>query len=484
MSRLTLWITLLLSPLSASVHAKTLNVKKGGKFPTIQLAVNAATPGDRIVVAAGVYQENVIIPVGLSDLTIEGNGKVILDAAPQGAGTGGAGIEILADLVTLEDIDIRNADSVPGSVGDGVRVEADDVTLRGLLITASNDDGIEVEGARARIESCVIRQSVTAIEIRGDDATLRKVKVFRCDDFGVDIDGDRARVEELLIRGVEDEGGLEISGDDAVVVDCVIDNVQDRLLDVTGDDALIEGNDLKHGDSSGISVNGDRAVIRDNRVLGVGSTGIRASGLSVVVEDNQVDGARDLFDISGDLPTIRGNTGKRAIDDSEGIRVSNTPSGGLISDNKISVAASDGVFLAINCVGLLIERNVVKGSGFEFEPAFRLQGSGHVVRENVAKNCGEGFRVLGNGMLLEKNAALKCDRDGFDVEESSSNIELRENIAKGNAAEGIENEGVATSMVKNEAEDNRIDLANSGTLVQFSGNQFETGGQNTPPQID
>jgi hypothetical protein len=44
----------------------------GAAYTSIQAAVNAASPGDTIKVCAGIYTENVIIPVALSNLTLEG----------------------------------------------------------------------------------------------------------------------------------------------------------------------------------------------------------------------------------------------------------------------------------------------------------------------------------------------------------------------------------------------------------------------------
>ena len=62
------WIT----GFAAVAAAETLEVSPKSKFPTIQAAVDAAGPGDRIEIGSGVYVESVTIPPGLDGLEIEG----------------------------------------------------------------------------------------------------------------------------------------------------------------------------------------------------------------------------------------------------------------------------------------------------------------------------------------------------------------------------------------------------------------------------
>jgi parallel beta-helix repeat protein len=64
-------------------------IKVPRDFPTIQAAVNAANPGDTIKVAAGVYNENVVIST--SGLRLKGSEGAVID----GAGLTGTGILVL-----------------------------------------------------------------------------------------------------------------------------------------------------------------------------------------------------------------------------------------------------------------------------------------------------------------------------------------------------------------------------------------------------
>src|ERR1700716_693490 len=65
--------------LPATAQAKTIKVAPTGSTKAIQDAVNAAAPGDTIVVAPGTYS-GPTISVQTSDLTITGSKAAIIDA--------------------------------------------------------------------------------------------------------------------------------------------------------------------------------------------------------------------------------------------------------------------------------------------------------------------------------------------------------------------------------------------------------------------
>lgn len=80
--------------------------KVPSQYPTIQLAVDAAEPGDLVLVAPGVYKEEVVVTTPSLIIRGEDRNKVIID----GEHVRGNGITVVgADGVAIENITARNA---------------------------------------------------------------------------------------------------------------------------------------------------------------------------------------------------------------------------------------------------------------------------------------------------------------------------------------------------------------------------------------
>lgn len=108
------------------------------EYPTIQAAVDAATPGDLVLVAPGIYKEEVTVTTPSLVIRGEERNTVIID----GEFVRANGISVLADAVAIENMTARNA-RLNGFYWSGL------TGFRGSYLTAYNngDYGIYAFGA-------------------------------------------------------------------------------------------------------------------------------------------------------------------------------------------------------------------------------------------------------------------------------------------------------------------------------------------------
>jgi parallel beta-helix repeat protein len=131
------------------VAAATLEVGPGKTYTTIQAAVDAASADDTIQVAAGTYNENVVV---WKDVTVKSAVKHGAVVVGQNVGTYASWaydvFRVIADGATVEGFDIRMYTPPgyptmpsPWDGHDGVAVKADDVTVKDNRITQPGAPG-------------------------------------------------------------------------------------------------------------------------------------------------------------------------------------------------------------------------------------------------------------------------------------------------------------------------------------------------------
>jgi nitrous oxidase accessory protein len=227
-------------------RADDLTVGRGGRYATITAALDAARPGDRVLVGAGTYREPTLV-VRTPRVTVEGQGWPVLD----GQGTH----EVLV-------------------------IAADDVTVRGIVAMNTGVSNLEDRaGIRARdVQNCLIernrlRQNLWGIYLqRSANCVVRdndlEASGVRQTESGNGIHlwySPGARVERNQIRGHRDGIYFEFSSH-GVTRDNLSERSQRYGLHFMFSDSCEYVRNTFRGNNSGVAVMYSRGVtIADNR---------------------------------------------------------------------------------------------------------------------------------------------------------------------------------------------------------------------------
>lgn len=230
---------------------------------SIQQAVDLAGSGDQILVHAGLYEENVTIPVQKQNLTLAGTGRgqMILQSAGSGQKEAPAGVpadivlDIFAPGVTVRNLTIRHPEGAPSGrdIGVFVRPPALDVTLNNLTVERlRTGDNLEptAPGSRGllvfRATGTTVRNSLFQgnyedhIHLPTSAATVLNNDVYNATRLGI-----------VIIQ--ESAGSLSV-------------------------DNVIKANSVAGSGSDGIQIQGDDNLIQANRVWNSGGYGIHLCG--------------------------------------------------------------------------------------------------------------------------------------------------------------------------------------------------------------
>jgi hypothetical protein len=188
-------------------------------YDTIQEAINAASDGDTIIVAAGLYKENVVIN---KSLTLKGAQAGVDARTRSGAETiiepeEGIGISIrTADgrVVVIDGLTVQNAEH---GIGTPDPIMAADITVKNVRVLNSSDFGISLAFTiEATVEYCYVEGAKTAINAGALDpfpltsVTFRNNEVVNAE-FGITGYLGDSLIEGNLVRDFL-TGGKGISG--------------------------------------------------------------------------------------------------------------------------------------------------------------------------------------------------------------------------------------------------------------------------------
>ena len=111
---------------------------------------------------------------------------------------------------------------------------------------------------------------------------------------------------------------------------------------------------------------------------------------------------------------------------------------GQVKKNVIEDCTGSGMRTGNVSHQLMIKDNVVRRCGNATSAGYHIDGITQVLKNNRAEDCaGNGFLLLSTDFDLENCEALRCGRDGFNIETSADRARLKNCVAKDNRGEPL-----------------------------------------------
>lgn len=255
-------------------EAAIVSVGPGGPQDTvIQVAIDAASPGDRIEVGNGTYFENLIVSKKISLIGID---NPVIDA-----GRKGSAITIFADGVVIEGFTLINSsfNRYPQKDG-GIRIMSNGNIIHNNIITDNRDDLVLFHSCENIISNNILANALEGIDmiqshhntifqnfiVNNEDGMfvdnssnnlISSNQVLNCSDDGIIcINGSRSNIVEGNWANGNKWHGLELffSDNNTIINNYASGNGVNNIFIFLSKYITISGNEANHGDQCGINV--------------------------------------------------------------------------------------------------------------------------------------------------------------------------------------------------------------------------------------
>lgn len=347
MLRPTLFALTLFTAAASALAGETIRVPED--HDTIQAAVDAAGPGDTVLVSAGTYAESVTV-AGKRGVSIVGEGDAVVDA--DGA---------------LVGIDVSD--------GSGVRITG--ITVRNMTQT-----GIRIA------DSTSVR--VTGCTIQGPGSELDRMD-------GIQVDrGVRVRIED---NDVSDVNGVGI----------LLYHLEADANDPSGggERSIVRGNRISRVGNCGVIVNGERNRVDSNAIDESASDGVDVytEAVRTLVLRNAVTRGRQGYRDEGTDSRFKDNTVEDSSDDGwevEGRR------GKFLRCSATNVTGSGWNVEDASAGNKFAGCSAVNSGESVYDHGFEVRGSDNLLADCTSSgSSGDGFHILGT-----RNSLVRCAVDG------------------------------------------------------------------------
>lgn len=129
-------------------------------YKTIQAAINAATSGDTVAIAAGDYSEAVVVASSKSNLTITGAGKT---STRIHVGADADALQVLGSNILVKNLTLENTAGQNGAQQQALYTQGKQLSFNNCLIKAWQDTLQMKQGSQQYFFNCEIQGSVDYI---------------------------------------------------------------------------------------------------------------------------------------------------------------------------------------------------------------------------------------------------------------------------------------------------------------------------------